>query len=132
MNKVKVEVRVNLTEDEYKVRRAIKNIFGDVDLNQEMVARGQVFKAKLDGMASLAGFRDLLRRERIRDAARAILFKSLQDKTITFYLNKQVAYAGHISFCQRVGESPLGPIRVEMEFDEPIELINWLAPKTRR
>jgi len=37
---------------------------------------------------------------------------------------------GHISFSEPVGESPLGPIRVEVRCEDPRELINWLAPKT--
>jgi len=73
---------------------------------------------------------NLLRRERIRDAARAVLFGGMSERTIVFYLNKQVAYVGHVSFSQPVGESPLGPIRVEIECDNPREIIDWLAPKT--
>jgi predicted RNA binding protein with dsRBD fold (UPF0201 family) len=64
------------------------------------------------------------------DAARRVLSKGLQENTLTFYLNKQVAYAGHISFSQSMGESPLGPIHIEIQCDRPQELIEWLAPKT--
>ena len=81
-------------------------------------------------MESLRKFHDLLRREMILDAARAVLLRGLQGNTITFHLNKQVAYVGHISFSQPVGESPLGPIRVEIRCDDPRGLIDWLAPKT--
>ncbi|MCK5563505.1 hypothetical protein KAI30_04965, partial [Candidatus Bathyarchaeota archaeon] len=86
--------------------------------------------AKTEGMEGLAKLYNLLRRERIRDAARRVLFKGLRGSSITFYLNKQVAYAGHISFCQPVAESPLGPIKVQITCDKPKELIEWLAPKT--
>ncbi len=81
-------------------------------------------------MEGLTKLYNLLRRERIRDAARGVLFKGLSQNSITFYLNKQVAYAGHISFCQPSGESPLGPIKVQITCDKPKELIEWLAPKT--
>ena len=69
-------------------------------------------------------------REQILDAARKVLFNGIQGNTVCFYLNKQVAYVGHISFSQSVGESPLGPIRVEIESDNPHAVIDWLAPKT--
>jgi len=59
-----------------------------------------------------------------------VLFKGLNENSITFYLNKQVAYAGHVSFCQPVAESPLGPIKVQILCDKPKDLIDWLAPKT--
>jgi hypothetical protein len=81
-------------------------------------------------MEGLTKFYNLLRRERIRDAARGVLFKGLGENTIVFYLNKQAAYAGHVSFCQPVAESPLGPIKVRIKCDKPKELVDWLAPKT--
>jgi hypothetical protein len=81
-------------------------------------------------MEGLTKLYNLLRRERIRDAARGVLFKGFNGTSITFYLNKQVAYAGHISFCEPVAESPLGPIKVEIKCEKPRELIDWLAPKT--
>jgi predicted RNA binding protein with dsRBD fold (UPF0201 family) len=72
----------------------------------------------------------LLRRERIRDAAHSVLLEGLSGNTITFYLNKQVAYAGRVSFSKAVAESPLGPIKVQIKCDNPRQLVEWLAPKT--
>ncbi|MFQ6074145.1 MAG: hypothetical protein ACE5KC_02885, partial [Candidatus Bathyarchaeia archaeon] len=89
-----------------------------------------LLKAKAKGREGLTKLYNLLRRERIRDAARGVLYKGLSGNSITFCLNKQVAYAGHISFCQPVAESPLGPIKVQITCDNPKELIDWLAPKT--
>ncbi|MEM3153838.1 MAG: hypothetical protein QW629_03905, partial [Candidatus Bathyarchaeia archaeon] len=82
------------------------------------------------GLEALTKLYNLLRRERIRDAARGALFEGLSEKIITFYLNKQVAFVGHVSFSKAVAESPLGPIRVQIKCDEPRQLIDWLAPKT--
>jgi hypothetical protein len=45
-------------------------------------------------------------------------------------LNKQVAFAGHVSFSKEVAESPLGPIKVKIESENPRDLIDWLTPKT--
>ena len=42
----------------------------------------------------------------------------------------QVAFAGHISFSEQTAESPLGPIRVNIETDNTELLIGWLAEKT--
>jgi len=127
---VHVEVEVNPTEDPEKVRRAVENIFGSVEFEVKPHGRGSLLIAKTKSIDGLTKFYNLLRRERIRDAARGVLFDGLGEKSIVFYLNKQVAYVGHISFSKPVGESPLGPIRVQIRCDNPRELIEWLAPKT--
>jgi predicted RNA binding protein with dsRBD fold (UPF0201 family) len=127
---VRIEVGVNPTEDETKVRRAVENAFSNVQFTLQPMERGGQLTAKTNGTDGLTKLYNLLRRERIRDAARAVLFKGLSARSIIFYLNKQVAYAGHVSFSQPAGESPLGPIRVEIRCDRPVEVIDWLAPRT--
>lgn len=92
----------------------------------------------LDGrdQPSLERFRMILQRDRIRAAARSVLRRSVDGNRLVFFLNKQAAYAGHVSFSAPEGESPLGPIQVvvETETENPEQLINWLAgvPEERR
>ena len=76
---------------------------------------------------SLERFRMILQRDRIRAAARSILKRSVEGNRIVFYLNKQAAYASHVSFSAPEGESPLGPIQVVVETENLDELIDWLA-----
>lgn len=127
---VYVEVEVNLTEELEKIKTAVENVFGGVEFEVETKGWGSLLMARTKGISGLTKLYNLLRRERIRDAARGVLFEGLNGKSIVFYLNKQVAYAGHISFSKPMGESPLGPIKVQIQFDSPRELIEWLAPKT--
>lgn len=127
---VQVEVEVNPTEDLDKVKQAVENIFGSLKLEQKALRRGSLLVGQSKDVESLSKFGNLLRRERIRDAARGVLFQGLKGNTITFYLNKQVAYAGHVSFCEPTAESPLGPIKVKIKSDDPRKLIDWLAPRT--
>jgi len=127
--RVRIEVEINPTEDSEKVKRAVENIFGQVAFETRAQQRGSLLIAELKGLDGLTKMQNLLRRERIRAAARGVFFEGLRGKSITFYLNKQVAFAGHVSFSQPVGESPLGPIRVEISCENPRELIDWLAPK---
>jgi predicted RNA binding protein with dsRBD fold (UPF0201 family) len=68
--------------------------------------------------------------DRIRDAARRLLFKSIRGNMVSFCLNKQVAFAGHVSFSEETGESPLGPIKINIEAEHPQQLVDWLAEKT--
>ena len=129
---VNVEVEVNPTEDLEKVKKAVENIFGAVKFKVKSRKWGHLLIAETRGTAGLTKLYNLLHRERIRDAARKVLFSGSADKSLTFYLNKQVAYAGHISFSQQKAESPLGPINVQIRCDNPRELIQWLAPKTTK
>jgi predicted RNA binding protein with dsRBD fold (UPF0201 family) len=124
-----VEAEVNPTENLEKVKLAIQNIFGAVEFETQIGKRGSMLIASAKGTDGLTKLQNLLRRERIRNAARSVLFGGLDDKSIVFYLNKQVASAGHVSFSEPTGESPLGPIKVEITCDNPRELIEWLAPR---
>lgn len=128
--KIRVEAEVNLTEDLEKVRRAVENIFSIAESEVKPREKGSLLIAEAKGMEGLTKLHNMLRRERIRSAARGVLFKGLSKNSIAFYLNRQVAYAGHVSFCQPVAESPLGPIKVQITCDKPKELVEWLTPKT--
>jgi predicted RNA binding protein with dsRBD fold (UPF0201 family) len=134
MNKilVHVEVEVNPTEDLQKVKRAVENIFGSVEFEVESRKWGRLLIAKTRGTEGLTKLYNLLSRERIRAAARKVFFSGMDDKSVVFYLNKQVAYAGHISFSQQTAESPLGPIKVQIRCDNPRKLIEWLTPKSTK
>ena len=124
---IRVETEVNFTEDEVKVEKAVVNIFNNVSAEVKPGFKGGVLVAEAKGREALAEFRRLLSLDRIRDAARKVFFAGLKGGTIRFCLNKQVAFAGHVSFCEEVAESPLGPLRVMIHCEEPRLLINWLT-----
>jgi predicted RNA binding protein with dsRBD fold (UPF0201 family) len=128
--RITVEVDVNPTEDPDKVQVAVQKVLGDLHLEKVDAEDRARLVGSAEGIESLSAFHELLRRERILDAARRVLFSGLSGNTVTFCLNKQVAYVGHISFSRSEGESPLGPIHVRVQYDRPREVIDWLAPKT--
>jgi predicted RNA binding protein with dsRBD fold (UPF0201 family) len=128
---VHVEADINPTEDENKVKRAVENMFGNLNFEEEThehAANMTVGKGK--GREALTKLQNLLKRERIRDAARRAFYEGLGERSLVFYLNKQVAFVDHVSFSKPFGESPLGPIRVEVQCSNPRELIDWLTAKT--
>lgn len=129
---VHLEVDVNPTESEDKVKKALFSLFGDLAIETKPAHRGSVITAQAEGQETLSTLRNVLARDRIRDAARKALHDGMKSDSLTFYLNKQVAFAGHVSFSEAEAESPLGSIKVIIKCENPPELINWLAPRTSK
>jgi predicted RNA binding protein with dsRBD fold (UPF0201 family) len=129
---VRVETPLNPTEDPEKVLRAIRNLLPNCT---PTIARTDERHAKFEGSVArtedLDNLKSLLRQEAIRDAARKILFKSISGSSIVVHLNKQAAFAGKASFCERYDESPLGPITLTITTENPEQLVDWLAPSSR-
>jgi len=129
---VTVETEINPTEDEEKIRQAVNNILDNATFIIKETYPSSTLIAEAKGQDALTKLRNLLRNDRIRDAARRYLFKSARGNTISFCLNKQVAFAGHVSFSEEIAESPLGPIKFTIQTDDTQKLIDWLAEKTER
>jgi len=127
---IRVETEVYPTETEEKVNKAVINLFGNMALQIKPCYIGSVLTAEAKGQEKLVKLRNVLRNDRVRDAARRVLLGSLRCGPISFCLNKQVAFAGHVSFSEEVAESPLGPLKVMIECENPRQLIDWLAPRT--
>ncbi len=127
---IHIEVDVNPTESEEKVKKALWNLFGDLSMEAKPIQKSSVLTVETKSQEPLITLRNVLRRDRIRDASRRALHQGLRGNTLTFYLNKQVAYIGHVSFSEPEAESPLGTIRVTVETEDPLQLLDWLAPRT--
>jgi predicted RNA binding protein with dsRBD fold (UPF0201 family) len=112
---VEVVVRaiVNPTESIEKVEEAMRRVLGDFELNLVESRSVKFLEGRCEGLECLSLFRSLLKRMRIRDAARFYLIRNSSDGRIEIGLNKQAAYAGKISFCL-ARESALGPIEIEI------------------
>jgi len=133
MNNIEIEAEAFIypTEDQGKVERAIKKIFPTCSMTIESPSEEvKTLRAREHGKDALIPLQSLLRQDRIRDAARSILMSSVSDNVIIFYLNKQVAFVGHVSFSMPNAESPLGPITVRIRCENPVGLIEWLAPRS--
>lgn len=124
------ETEIYPTESEDNVKAAVNNVLSNATMTIKPSVKSSTLTAVAKGQDSLVRLRNLLHNDRIRDASRKLLFKSTRGKMISFCLNKQVAFAGHVSFSEETAESPLGPIRFNIETDDPEKLILWLAEKT--
>lgn len=119
------------TESEDNVKVAVHNVLDNVTLTVKPSVKGSSLIATAKGQDSLIKLRNMFHNDRIRDAARRLLFKSIRGNMVSFCLNKQVAFAGHVSFSEETAESPLGPIKIDIEAEHPQQLVEWLAEKTR-
>ncbi len=122
-----IRVVVHPTENLEKVKLAITNIFGDIEIRESFDGYVKLLEGTINNMEELSTFRDILRRMRIRDAAYSLLQSAATDSKISFGLNKQAAYVGKVSF-HRSGASPMGPIQVELN-GKKSEIIEFLSGK---
>ena len=129
---IQIEADINPTESEEKVKRAISNLFGEIQMETKPAQKGSLIMTQTESQEPLINFRNVLHRDHIRDAARKPLRHGLKNGKLTVYLNKQVAFAGHVSFSEPEAESPLGPIKVTIQTEDPLQLIDWLAPRTAK
>lgn len=114
---------VHPTENEEKIIQALLNIFPTAVIER---SQGQVL-AKVDSLKGLEKLRMMIRSRRIRNTVRSLLQKGLSNGRIVFYLNKQAAAVGRLSFYEKGEIMALGPIEVIVETSKPDELINWLT-----
>lgn len=114
---------VHPTENEEKIIQALLNIFPTASILRN---QGHVV-AKIDSLKGLEKLRMMIRSRRIRTTVRSLLQKGRSNGRIVFYLNKQAAAIGKLSFYEKGEVMALGPIEVIVETTQPNELINWLT-----
>lgn len=125
--KIRVEAEVYPTEDREKVVKAVKNIFPSLELKIEVVGGVELVFGESGDLSILENLKNMVKMRRIRTAARNILRQSIVDRKLIFYINKQAAFAGHVSFTEPFIESPLPPIKVEIETENLEEIIDWVT-----
>lgn len=123
---VVIRTPLHASEDPTKVRRALHQLFPD--------ARFEESRSEVVGRTgSLQPLARLLRKQKILDAARRVLLRSLEASgaRATFRLHKQAAFAGRVSFATE-GPGPLGDVVVTVEGEGLEALFKEMAPMTIR
>jgi len=128
--KVVVEAEVRPTEDLDKVRAAILNIIEPDEIRVEELGNTRILIAEARGLRGIIKLHRLLRRQRILDAARSVLKRSIVGSSIVVHLHKQALTQGKISLVSGDHESPMGAVRLRIEHPEVKAVIDWLAPAT--
>lgn len=122
---VTVTTKVNPTESVEKVETALRRVLGEIDPKRVEENGSVILKSHMEGLEALKYFKEQLKKQRIRDAARSFISSRAEEGSISFGLNKQAAYVGRISFYHSQ-ESPLGPIQIKISGDVD-EIINYLC-----
>ncbi|NHJ49398.1 MAG: hypothetical protein FK733_16530 [Asgard group archaeon] len=130
MFRIKVMTKQHPTEDPKKIGTALKNIIQGA-VQKETIGNDIYLFIESKEPRVLDQLFELLRQQRILDVARKTLRNGIVENSTYFYINKQVAFIGKINFCDEEGESPLGPIRIEIEYKNIDQLIDWLTPFTK-
>lgn len=117
--RVEIKVPIYPTESEEKVREAVLRIFPDAELRRE----GDMLLGEAEDIDT---FLDIIKRHRIRDAAREFLLKRKSSGEYIFELNKQVATVGVVNFVEE--PQPLGSILVFLVPESDEEFLSRLTP----
>ena len=121
MTSVEVTCPVFPSEDPDKVRTAMERIFPGIEIEESE-----------DGLSgrtdNLDHFSKQIRKQRILDTTRSVLIRGRRGNVTRFFLNKQVAFVGKVSFCEE--RTILGTMRVVVEDEEMDALIEDVAPVT--
>jgi predicted RNA binding protein with dsRBD fold (UPF0201 family) len=123
-----IKAKVKPTEDKYKVKKAILNIFPRTKLN--FIKEDNEF-GKWEGKTrNVDKLKELLRSQAILDAARTVLEKGMTENAVKFYLNKQAAFVGAVNF----DIDTHGGIFVKIIADKNediMKIVRDIAPRTK-
>lgn len=121
---VRVKADIKPSEDPDKVFEGVKTLFPDLDYefnDKELVGKGE-------GLEVLETFKNKLGIQSIRDSARRELNKAKKGDKLFFLLNRQAATVHKVSFSD--GDTPLGPIEIEIFSEDLDGLVDYLTNKS--
>ena len=121
MTAISISCRTTPTESPVKVRRALTNLFGEI----ELMETEDMFTAELEGYLSLRELRAKIAQDKIRTTLSNVLTRWIDGNHLSFGLNRQAAYAGHVSLTLE-NEDSMGPIQVLVEGDVE-EVVTFLT-----
>jgi len=115
-------VEVHPTEDPQRIEAALTAIFPGMEF-QQVSCDGEFIKGEVE---DIKNFAKLLIKQRIRTTARTVFLEGLEDDSLRFSLNKQIATVGKVNFLTE--GQPLGSIDIVITGEDLQGLIDELAP----
>ena len=125
-NKIRIAIHTkkNNSEDKNKIFIALSNII-ELDYN----TANNTIKAETSDYKLLENIYKILLSKQSIHIARKNLLKNVKNNSTYILFNKQAAMINSLVICENENESPLGPIKVEIQSDNITKFIDWFAPK---
>ena len=124
---------VHPTENLQKVQQAFENLCPPITCKlKEDPEFGAVLIGTATGPESIATLAKKFREQRILEAVRQQLLKSLQNGSIVFGMQRQAAYMNRFHLCDLDEYSAMGPIRVEIHANNIQDVIDHISPPTMK
>jgi predicted RNA binding protein with dsRBD fold (UPF0201 family) len=87
-------------------------------------------KGSATGPESIATFAKKFREQRILEAVRQQLMKSLKQHELVFGMQRQAAFVNRFHLCDLADYSAMGPIRVTIRANNIQDVIDYISPPT--
>ena len=123
MTLIKIKAQLQPTEDPEKVIKAITNLFGAIQLTHD--PEQNIITGKISEINQLKDLRGRIAQDRIRATINNTLSRWTKEDYLSFGLNRQAAYAGHVSL-NLTNEDPMGPIQVQIR-GEVAEVVDFIS-----
>ena len=123
MTVINIKAILQPTEDPERVVKAITNLFGDIPLDHDLEQNR--ITGKIHEISMLRDLRGRIAQDRIKVTIYNTLSRWADDDYLSFGLNRQAAYAGHVSL-NLTNEDPMGPIQVQIR-GEVQKVIDFLS-----
>ena len=122
------------TEVSEKLYSVLQNLFDIDETGIKSFKKGEedYLSAEMDGVEGIQKLFNALRKQRIVQSARKILFGRMDTNSVSFLLNKQALLMDKFHFCHSPDESPMGPVFVRIESDNIERLLEYLVPETQK
>jgi predicted RNA binding protein with dsRBD fold (UPF0201 family) len=122
---------VKPTEDLEKVKQALLNLCPPALIEVIRDSKNTItLKGYATGPESIATFAKKFREQRILEAVRQQLLKSVQNNELFFAVQRQAAFVNRFHLCDLTDYTAMGPIRVEMRANNIRDVIDHISPPT--
>ncbi len=132
MIKIIISVEIRPTEDEKKILGALNKLFR-VDPNKLIKKKLGLYDLLIyesNTLETLEIFVLRVKQRNISTHIRAYLEKNIIGNKTHIFINKQAAIIGKVSLCDSPNECPLGAITIEIEANNPNELLEIISKLT--
>jgi len=120
--KIRVTCQIYPSEDSQKINQSLNNIFE----NSKIQSKEKSALITSDYLETLEKIYEVIHSRKSQKTYRRILDKNLVGDSTWFYLNKQAAFVKTITLCTEEEQSPLGPIKIEIQSKNIEKIIDWL------